>query len=125
MPPTGVCHLFLLIFGMSVDEQVFDLAGTYYELGRAQGARTERFGIPAWWPAPPPLAFALDCARQIAEIHAPLLDELHGYADAQGLAYDDVLRGVCRQSMRARARAAPPLRTPTYPEGGCSSFAVV
>ncbi len=110
---------------MSVDYQTFDLAGSHYDLGRAQGARTERFGIPTWWPAPPPLAFAQDCARQIAEIHAPLLDELLGYADAQGLAYDDVLRGVCRQSMRVRARAAPQLSLPSYPEGGCSSFAVV
>ncbi len=108
---------------MPVDYQIFDLAGSHYDLGRAQGARTERFGIPAWWPAPPALAFALDCARQIAEIHPPLLDELHGYADAQGLAFDDVLRGVCRQSMRTRTVAQ--LRTPTYPEGGCSSFALI
>jgi hypothetical protein len=135
---------------MPVDDQVFDLAGTHYDLGRAQGARTERFGIPAWWPAPPPLAFARECARQIAEVHAPLLDELRGYADAQGLAFDDVLRGVCRQSMRVRATPhltpAPDFakqnraeqvrvvgagvpasrrQPPTYPEGGCSSFAVV
>ena len=110
---------------MSVDYQTFDLAGTYYELGQAQGARTERFGIPAWWPAPPPLAFARDCARQIAEIYPPLLEELHGYAEAQALAYDDVLCGVCRQSMRVRAMPALRAETPTYPEGGCSSFAVV
>ncbi len=110
---------------MAADYQVFDLAGTHYDLGRAQGARTERFAIPAWWPAPPPLAFARDCARQIAEIHAPLLDELHGYADAQGLAFDEVLRGVCRQSMRVRAVPAPRPEPLTYPEGGCSSFSVV
>jgi len=109
---------------MPVDYQIFDLAGTYYELGRAQGARTERFGIPAWWPAPPPLAFARDCARQIAEIHAPLLDELRGYAEAQELAFDDLLRGVCRQSMRVRAMPAPRSPALTYPEGGCSSLAV-
>jgi hypothetical protein len=108
---------------MPVDYQFFDLAGTHYDLGRAQGTRTERFGIPAWWPAPPPLAFARDCARQIAEIHAPLLEEFRGYADAQGLEFDEMLRGVCRQSMRVRAMPQP--RTPAYPEGGCSSFAVV
>jgi hypothetical protein len=99
------------------DYQCFDLAGSHYELGRAQGAATERFAVPAWWPAPPPLDFALDCARQIAEIHPPLLDELRGYAAAQGLPYEDLLRGVCRRTMRLRAQA--------YPEGGCSSFAVV
>lgn len=110
---------------MPVDYQIFDLAGTHYDLGRSQGARTARFAIPAWWPSPPPLDFARDCARQIAEIHAPLLDELHGYADAQGLAFDDVLRGVCRQSMRVRAMPALRPEPPTYPEGGCSSFAVV
>ncbi len=110
---------------MPVDDQVFDLAGTHYDLGRAQGARTERFGVPAWWPAPPPLAFARECACQIAEVHAPLLDELRGYADAQGLAFDDVLRGVCRQSMRVRAVPASRQEPLTYPEGGCSSFAVV
>ena len=106
---------------MLIDYQSFDLAGTHYQLGQAQGARTETFGVPAWWPAPPPLEFALDCARQIAEIHAPLLDELQGYADSQGLPYEQVLRGVCRQTMRVRA----PALQPPYPEGGCSSFALV
>jgi predicted choloylglycine hydrolase len=114
-----------VIFVMPVDYQSFDLAGTYYDLGRAQGSRSARFSIPPWWPAPPALAFARDCARQIAEIHPPLLDELQGYADAQDLAFDEVLRGVCRQSMRVRAVPAPWPPVPTYPEGGCSSFAVV
>jgi hypothetical protein len=99
------------------------LRGTHYVLGQAQGRRTERFAVPAWWPAPPPLAFAADCARQIAEAHAPLLDELRGYADAQGLPYDDLLRGVCRRSMRLRA--APSAWPARYPEGGCSSLAAV
>jgi hypothetical protein len=99
------------------DYQCFDLAGPHYALGAAQGAATERFVTPAWWPAPPPLDFALDCARQIAELHPPLLDELRGYADSQALPYEDLLRGVCRRSMR--------LRIQRYPEGGCSSFAVV
>jgi predicted choloylglycine hydrolase len=114
-----------VIFVMPVDYQSFDLAGTYYDLGRAQGARSERFAIPPWWPAPPALGFARDCAQQIAEIHPPVLDELQGYADAQDLAFDEVLRGVCRQSMRVRAVPAARQPVPTYPEGGCSSFAVV
>jgi hypothetical protein len=96
--------------------QTFDLSGTHYDLGYQQGAQTEPFVIPAWWPAPPPLAFARACAAQVADIHPPLLDELQGYADGQRLPFEAVLRGVCRRSMRLRAR-------PPYPEGGCSSFA--
>jgi hypothetical protein len=115
---------------MSIDYQTFDLAGPYYDLGRAQGARTERFVVPDWWPEPPPLSFARDCEVQIAEVHPPLLEELHGYADAQALPYVDVLRGVCRRSMRLRAAATalaarPAAEVPAYPEGGCSSLAVV
>jgi hypothetical protein len=98
--------------------QTFDLTGPHYDLGYQQGARTEPFVVPAWWPAPPPLSFAEACAAHIAEIHPPVLDELRGYADGQRLPFDDVLRGVCRRSMRLRAR-------PVYPEGGCSSFAMV
>lgn len=104
---------------MPIDYQTFDLTGSHYDLGFAQGARTERFQIPDWWPAPPDLAFAEACAKQIAEIDAPLLDELRGYADGQRLPFEDLLRGVCRRSMRVRARI------PIYPEGGCSSFALI
>ena len=135
---------------MLIDYQTFDIAGSYYELGRAQGLRTERFEVPAWWPAPPPLDFAKACEAQIAELHPLLLDELYGYAEAQQVPYADLLRGVCRRSMRVRAMAhsspspqpsagaSPgPLREEqerghasqegegAYPEGGCSSFAVV
>ncbi len=107
---------------MPVDYQTFDLAGPHYDLGLAQGRQTERFAVPAWWPEPPSLSFALDCARQVAELHPPLLDELHGYAEAQAIGYEDLLRGVCRRSMRLRAVM---VAAPGYPEGGCSSFAVV
>ena len=79
---------------MSVDYQTFDLSGTYYDLGHEQGQRTERFAVPAWWPEPPPLSFAQACAAQIAELHAPLLEELQGYAEAQQVPYADLLRGV-------------------------------
>ena len=107
---------------MAADYRTFDLSGTHYDLGLAQGRQTERFVVPAWWPEPPPLSFALDCARQAAELHPPLLDELHGYAEAQAIGYHDLLRGVCRRSMRLRAAM---VAAPSYPEGGCSSFARV
>ncbi len=105
----------------TADYQTFDLAGPHYNLGFVQGARTERFVVPAWWPAPPELSFAEACAQQMAEIHPPILEELRGYADGQRLPYEELLRGVCRRSMRLRA----PYSAPLYPEGGCSSFALV
>jgi hypothetical protein len=115
-----------VIFVMAIDDQAFDLAGDHYEIGRIQGLRTERFAVPAWWPPPPPLSFAQDCARQIAELCPALLEELQGYADGQQAPYADLLRGVCRRSMKLRALApALPPALPAYPEGGCSSFAVV
>ncbi len=106
---------------MSLDRQTFDLSGSHYDLGFAQGVHTARFEAPAWWPPPPDLAFAEACASLVAEIHPPLLDELHGYADGQRLPIDDLLRGVCRRSMRLRT----PPAVNVYPEGGCSSIAWV
>jgi predicted choloylglycine hydrolase len=103
----------------TIDTQTFDLRGAHYDLGFAQGARTARFETPLWWPAPPDLSFAQECAAIVAAVHPPLLDELRGYADAQALAYADLLRGICRRSLRLRARV------PVYPEGGCSSYARV
>lgn len=99
----------------ALDTQTFDLRGSHYELGWAQGVRTARFEPPPWWPAPPDEAFARECAAIVAGLHAPLLDEVRGYADAQALPFEDLWRGLCRRSMKVRARA--------YPEGGCSSFA--
>jgi hypothetical protein len=124
---------------MPVDYQALDMAGSHFDLGYRQGLASERFAVPDWWPAPPPLEFAIQCAQQVEELHAPLLDELRGYAEAQRLPYEELLRGVCRRSMRLRARAGAGLPldaagdTDTdaggparaYPEGGCSSFAVV
>ena len=63
---------------MVVDYQTFDITGPYYDLGHAQGLRTEPFVVPAWWPEPPPLSFARECEAQIAELHSPLLEELRG-----------------------------------------------
>jgi hypothetical protein len=110
-----------------LDTQSFDLRGAHYDLGFVQGARTARFEAPAWWPPAPGLAFARECAAVVREFHAPILDELRGYADAQGLLFEDLLRGICRRSMRMRGTAQTPTWSapPTYPEGGCSSYARV
>lgn len=107
-----------------LDTQTFDLRGAHYDLGVAQGARTARFESPAWWPPPPDLDFAYACAAIVGAVHAPLLDELRGYADAQQLPYAELLRGLCRLSLRLRARGTPAAAaTPLFPEGGCSSYA--
>lgn len=137
----------------AIDTQTFDLTGAHYALGYTQGERTAPFTVPAWWPPPPESGFAHECAAILREVHAPLLDEIEGYADAQSLPFDELLRGLCRRSMKvrsaptrdSRAIAALPRVAPStvrattarsaqdatlgkgsfYPEGGCSSFARV
>jgi len=64
-----------------------------------------------WWSPSPARDFALACASIIGEVHAPILDEYRGYAEAQGIEYEDLLQGICRTSVRQRAA------------GGCTSFA--
>lgn len=88
---------------------------------RSKAGGPSGLSSPPGGPPPPPLGFAQARAEWIAAPHAPLLEGLRGYAEAQALSYEDVLCGVCRQSMRLRA--AP--QAPRYPEGGCSSLAVV
>ncbi|MGQ0601008.1 MAG: C45 family autoproteolytic acyltransferase/hydrolase [Anaerolineales bacterium] len=125
----------------AIDSQTFDLTGAHYALGYIQGERTAPFTVPTWWPPPPDSGFAHECAAILREVHALLLDEIEGYADAQSLSFDELLRGLCRRSMKARSAptrdsraiaALPSIATTAtqgrehpYPEGGCSSFARV
>lgn len=104
----------------SPDTRTFDLSGSHYEIGLAIGRGSEPFAMPAWWPEPPSLDFAHACAREIAAIHPPLLDELYGHADGQALPYDDLLRIVCRYRMGGRPISAI---APVPEQGGCTSVA--
>ncbi|MBI3760660.1 MAG: hypothetical protein HY260_02195 [Chloroflexi bacterium] len=101
------------------DYRLFDLSGNPYTIGFHLGAATAQFTVPARWPPPPDLDFALACEKIVADLCPSILGELRGYADGQGIPYHDLLRGVCRRTMRLRRQM------PVYPEGGCSSFAVV
>lgn len=100
----------------ALDLKTFDLSGSHYDIGVHIGRSTDQFLLPSWWPEPPPLAFAQACAREIAAIHAPLLDELYGHADGQALDYHSLLRIVCRYRLGGRPVSAPE-------QGGCTSFA--
>lgn len=101
------------------DYRLFDLTGDPYMIGFDLGAATIRFAVPAWWPPPPDLDFARACEAIIADLCPAIVAELRGYADGQGIPYPELLRGVCRRTMRLRSQM------PAYPEGGCTSFAVV
>lgn len=98
------------------DYRTFSLAGTHYEMGYILGQASPQFSVPSWWPLPPDASFANACADEIALIHAPLLEEIHGYADGQQQPYEDFLRVLTRRRLRGRL--------PRVPEtGGCTSFA--
>ncbi len=102
-----------------IDTTVFDLSGNHYDIGLTIGRASEPFVLPGWWPEPPPLGFALACAREIGVLHPGLLDEIQGHADGQQQSYDELLRLICRQRLGRRTAAVV-----TVPEhGGCTSFA--
>lgn len=85
-------------------------------MGTALGQVSPQFNVPAWWPEPPDIRYAEGCAAEIALAHAPLLEEIRGYADGQQQSYEDFLRIICRQKLNGRV--------PRVPEtGGCTSFA--
>src|SRR5437868_5096801 len=103
----------------TIDLTVFDLVGAHYDIGLTIGRASPRFALPSWWPEPPPLKYALACAREIGAIHPALLDEIHGYADGQGDSYDELLRLICRQRLGGRIPSVQ-----NIPEhGGCTSLA--
>lgn len=101
---------------MTPDTAVFDLSGSHYDIGFTIGQHSAPFVLPAWWPEPPALAFAQACAREIAALHSPLLDELYGHADGQQQPYERLLQLICRSRLSGR-----PTQTPE--RGGCTSVA--
>ncbi len=98
-----------------LDVATFALAGSHYDISYAIGRGSAHFALPTWWPDPPTLAFAQACAREIAAIHSPILDELYGHADAQAQSYDHLLRIICREKLGGRPAYVPE-------QGGCTSF---
>jgi predicted choloylglycine hydrolase len=98
-----------------IDYRSFTLRGNHYDIGHRLGCKSPQFHVPSWWPLPPNLDFAEACAREIALIHPPLLDEMQGYADGQGQPYEDFLRVICRRRLSGRIPRA-------QETGGCTSF---
>lgn len=88
------------------DYRYFDLACSHHELGYELGSVDPPFRAQSWWAPPPDAAFADACARVVAEIHPPLMEELGGYAEAQGEDSHAVWRKCCRVNLKARIRAS-------------------
>ena len=99
------------------DYRSFELAGSHADLGTLLGRADEPFTMQSWWAKPAELHFTRECARVIHDLHAPLIDEVAAYADAQDLTFDALWRCCCRVDLMARLRAGV-----TGAEG-CSSFA--
>ncbi len=107
-----------------LDTTAFDLRGSHYEIGVANGQGSAPLALPTWWPEPPPLDFARACEQEIVALDAPLIEELHGYADGQGQPYEQLLQVICRPRLGGRIRtgSVPPI--PPIPEqGGCTGIA--
>jgi hypothetical protein len=96
------------------DYRYFDLHGSHAQIGHLLGSQDPPFVMQPWWSAPPTPAFARECAAVLREIHAPLMEELAAYADAQSWDADLLWQHCCRVNLKARFRLGPE---------GCSSFA--
>ena len=96
------------------DYRFFDLRGSHAQIGHLLGSQDPPFVMQPWWAAPPTPTFARDCAALMREVHAPLMEELAAYADAQSWDADLLWQHCCRVNLKARFRLGPE---------GCSSFA--
>ena len=103
------------------DYRLFDLRCAHHELGYELGAEDPPFRTQAWWARSPSVAFAADCAAIVRELHAPLMDELAGYAEAQRIDVRELWRHCCRVNLKARVRAHPGDQA-EGPGEGCSTF---
>lgn len=80
-----------LLQEQTADYRVLELAGTHYEIGYQMGCATPLRVVDSWRDRDTELAFAQACADVVGRLHPPLLDEVRGYAAAQGRAWEDVL----------------------------------
>lgn len=94
----------------TADYRVFDLAGSHYQIGQHMGRITRLREVESWRDRDTELAFAQACADVVGSLHPPLLDEMRGYAAAQGLRWDEVL-------------AHCSLNLPEGTLSGCTTFA--
>jgi len=103
------------------DYRYFDLQCSHHELGYELGSADPMFRAQSWWAPPPDAAFADACARVVAELHPPLMEELNGYAEAQRESPRAVWRTACRVNLKARIRASSGALV-DGPGEGCSSM---
>lgn len=114
MPPAGPAI-------EAPDYRYFNLECSHHELGYELGAADPPFRSQSWWAPPPEAAFADACARVVAEIHPPLMEELGGYAEAQREDARVLWQTCCRVNLKARIRA-PSGTLSEGPGEGCSTF---
>ena len=69
---------------LTADYRVMELNGDHYEVGYQMGAATPMREVESWRDRETELAFAQACADVVGCLHPPLLDEVRGYAAAQG-----------------------------------------
>ena len=98
----------------SPDYRFFDLTGSHAELGYLLGRNDPPFAVQPWWAPVAALDFTRECAAVMRDVHAPLMDEFHAYAEAQQVDEDLLWQQCCRVDLKARFRLGPE---------GCSTFA--
>jgi len=76
---------------LTADYRVMELDGDHYEVGYQMGAATPMREVESWRDRETELAFAQACADVVGCLHPPLLDEVRGYAAAQGRSWEEVL----------------------------------
>ncbi len=103
------------------DYRYFDLACSHHELGYELGAADPLFRPQSWWAPPSDADFANACARVVADLHPPLMEELRGYAEAQKEDARAVWRTCCRVNLKARIRASSGAMV-DGPGEGCSTL---
>ena len=76
---------------IEADYRTFELTGNHATIGYQMGLATPMREVESWRDAAAELAFAQACADVVAQFHPPLLEEMRGYAAAQGRTWEAVL----------------------------------